>query len=159
MTRRPPRRVPLDECDRARVFQQGLAYSVSYVLFSTSAISNSITLMICRQGPKVTTVTAFPQLECDSKRWWTMIPFAIAASTVYILLHMIFLGHAVRSIAMSRKLSEGASRGSLGFVTKHYHEHELSMNLWGLESTSISRHVLINCSLYLVKSFANHYMN
>ena len=62
-----------------------------YVLFSTSAINNSISLMICRQGPSVTTVAAFPQLECYSKRWWRLIPFAIAASTSWVGLYIILL--------------------------------------------------------------------
>ena len=39
-----------------------------YVLCSTSTIGNSINLLICRQGPSVTTVAALSQLECRSKK-------------------------------------------------------------------------------------------
>ena len=52
-----------------------------YVLCSTSTIGNSINLLICRQGPSVTTVAAFSQLECCSKRWLQSIPFAGFLST------------------------------------------------------------------------------
>merc|ERR1719443_1100826 len=52
----------------------------------------------------------------------SLIPFAIAASAVWALLYLLFLGYAVRSIAFSRRTSKGASRGSLGFLTKHFRD-------------------------------------
>ena len=52
-----------------------------YVLCSTSTIGNSINLLIYSQGPSVTTVAAFPQLECRSNRWLQLFPFAIAATS------------------------------------------------------------------------------
>ena len=70
-----------------------------YVFFSTSAISNSISLMICRQGPSVTTVAAFPQLECYSKRLSRLLPFAVVATTSSA--GLILLAWAVRNIASS----------------------------------------------------------
>ena len=38
-----------------------------YILFSTSAINNSISLMICRQGPSVMTVVAFRSSSAPAK--------------------------------------------------------------------------------------------
>ena len=72
-----------------------------YVFFSTSAICNSISLMICRQGPSVTTVAAFPQLECYSKRWSRLLPFAIVATTSWAGLYIILLVWVVRTIVSS----------------------------------------------------------
>ena len=93
-----------------------------YVLFSTSAISNSISLMICRQGPSVTTAAAFPQLECYSKRWLRLIPCAIAATASWAGLYIILLGWAVRIIVVERRKTRGASRGAFGFVTKDFQD-------------------------------------
>ena len=66
----------------------------SYNISSASAINNSISLMICRQGSSVTTVAAFPQLECYSKRWSKLFPFAIAATTSWAGLYIILLAWA-----------------------------------------------------------------
>ena len=94
-----------------------------YVLFSLSTVSSSVTLMVCKKGPsKVATVSAFPQLECWSRRWMNLFPFAIAASAVWALLYLLFLGHVVRSTAFSRRMSGGVSKGSLAFMTKQFQD-------------------------------------
>merc|ERR1719333_64611 len=68
------------------------------------------------------TVTAFPQLECVSARWWALVPFAIAAATSWALVYAIFLVGAVWHTAISRRRSGGVRRGCLGFVTRHFRD-------------------------------------
>ena len=51
-----------------------------------------------------------------------MMPFAIAAAASGAGLYIILLGWAVRSIAVERRKTRGASRGALGFVTKNFRD-------------------------------------
>ena len=60
---------------------------------------NSLSLLICRQGPSVTTVAAFPQLEYYSERWSRFFPFAVVATTSSA--GLILLAWAVRNLASS----------------------------------------------------------
>jgi len=102
--------------------------------------------MICRETPSgFWTVARWPQLICDERRWRTLLPVAVAAVVVCVIVYLGFLVVAVASIARYRRASGGVQRGNLDFVASSFRD---TAYYWGIVLTVKNIFVIVSPGIF-----------